>query len=160
MHPKIGGQFMVRISKLTDYATVILSYLARRPGVVASATQLAIDAHLSAPTVSKILKILGEAGLVTSFRGTGGGYQLGRPADDITLADVVSAIEGNPAMTECCIAENLCALDSVCAIKENWKVINKIILTALAGLTLKDMMQPLTGHSLMLKGIPVTVKGL
>jgi FeS assembly SUF system regulator len=150
---------MLRISKLTDYATVIMSYLALEPLRVASAAQIAKAIHLSLPTVSKILKILCEAELITSFRGTGGGYQLARPTDAITVAQVVMAIEGKLAMTECCIAENICALDSLCSTKENWKVINKIILTALASLTLKDMMQPLAGHSLALKGIPIKVEG-
>lgn len=148
---------MLRISKLTDYATVIMSYLAMCPDRITSAAEIAEAIHLSSPTVSKILKILCEAQLVVSFRGTGGGYQLARPISEITVAQVVTAIEGNLAMTECCIAENLCAIDSICSIKENWKVINKIILTALAGLTLQDMMQPLAGHSLALRGIPIKV---
>ena len=150
---------MLRISKLTDYATVIMSYLAMTPLAILSAAQVAKAVHVSVPTVSKILKILSEAKLVISFRGTGGGYKLARPTDRITVAEVVTAIEGKLAMTECCLSEKLCAIDSLCSIKENWQVINKIILTALAGLTLQDMMRPLTGHSLTLKGIPIKVKG-
>ncbi len=150
---------MLRISKLTDYAIVIMSYLALMPDNILSAVQIAKEVHLGAPTVSKLLKILCEAKLVVSFRGTGGGYQLARSAREISLAEVVSAIEGQLAMTECCVKENLCALDSLCSIKENWKVVNKIILTALAGLSLSDMMRPLTGHALTLKGIPIQVKG-
>jgi FeS assembly SUF system regulator len=137
---------MLRISKLTDYATVIMSYLALTPKDVVSAAQIAREVHVSLPTV-------------ISFRGTGGGYQLARPTEKITVAEVVMAIEGQLAMTECCLSEKLCAIDSLCSIKENWKVINKIILTALAGLTLHDMMRPLTGHALTLKGIPIKVKG-
>lgn len=150
---------MLRISKLTDYAMVIMSYLALDPAAIASAAQITREVHLSLPTVSKILKILCDAELVASFRGTGGGYQLSRPAHAITVADVVVAIEGKLAMTECCLSGKTCALDSLCSIKDNWQVINKVILTALAGLTLKDMMQPLTGHALTLKGIPINVKG-
>ena len=150
---------MLRISKLTDYATVILSFLALSPDQVVSAVHIAREVHLSAPTVMKILKILGEARLVTSFRGTGGGYQLARPVEKITLAQVVFAIEGHLAMTECCSTETTCAIDSLCALKDNWKMINKIILTALDGVTLKDMLRPLSGHALTLKGIPIQVKG-
>ncbi|MDR3478203.1 MAG: SUF system Fe-S cluster assembly regulator [Gammaproteobacteria bacterium] len=150
---------MLRISKLTDYATVIMSYLALMPNQVISAVQIAKEVHLAAPTVSKILKILSDANLVISFRGTGGGYQLARAVDEITLAQVVSAIEGNLAMTECCSIESTCALDSLCTLKDNWQIINKIILTALDGVTLKDMLRPLTGHALSLKGIPIRVKG-
>jgi FeS assembly SUF system regulator len=150
---------MLRISKLTDYATVILSYLALEPARMVSATQIAKAIHLRTPTVSKILKILAEAHLVTGFRGTEGGYQLARAAQEVTLADVVTAVEGNLAMTECCMSENLCSLDSFCTLKTNWKTINKIMLSALAGYTLKDMMHPMTENSLSLKGIPIRVKG-
>jgi FeS assembly SUF system regulator len=150
---------MLRISKLTDYAIVILSFLALDPIRVASATQIAEAVHLTSPTVSKLLKILLEAGLVKSYRGTGGGYQLAKSANHITLAEIVSAIEGNLAMTECCAPANNCAIDSLCAIKENWQVINNVILTALGGLTLHDMTRPLHGHPLMLRGIPIKVIG-
>lgn len=152
-----GVNPMLRISKLTDYATMIMSYLAHDPTEVVSATRVASAIHLSAPTVSKILKILSEAHLVKSFRGTGGGYQLARSAKDITMAEVVSALEGKVAMTECC-ATSTCALDRRCGMKENWRMINRMIMTALSGLTLLDMTKPLHSHPLMLKGIPVKVK--
>jgi FeS assembly SUF system regulator len=148
---------MLRISKLTDYATVIMSFLALAPSAIASTVEVAQATHLSLPTVSKILKMLCEAELVTSFRGTGGGYQLARPAAEINVAQIVDAIEGTFALTECCKTDNGCVIDSLCSTKENWKVINKIILTALAGVTLKDMMLPLTAQSLTLKGIPIKV---
>lgn len=151
---------MLRISKLTDYATVIMSYLALDPNGVWSATRIAKAISLAVPTVSKILKILSEAGLLKSFRGTGGGYQLARSTQEITLAEVVIAIEGNLAMTECCANNGVCALDSLCAIKENWQIINKIILNALERVTIHDMTHSLAGHPLELRGIPITVKGV
>ena len=135
-----------------------MSYLAIDPKRTLSATQIAKETHLSAPTVSKILKMLGEAGLLASTRGTGGGYTLARSADTITLAGIVTAIEGSVAMTECCMAENLCTLDSLCALKDNWKIINQMIMKALDGFTLKEMMQPLAKNSLSLKGIPIRVQ--
>jgi len=149
---------MLRISKLTDYAIIILSHLVFNVERVTSAAWLAQKAHLTLPTVSKILKILTEAELVTSFRGQGGGYQLARSPTEITVADVVSAIEGKLAMTECCARVNDCALDSLCAVKENWRVINKMIFSVLAGLTLHDMIRPLARN--VLRGIPVVVKGI
>lgn len=151
---------MLRISKLTDYAIVVLSFLALDPQRIASATQIAHEVHLATPTVSKLLKILLEADLVKSYRGTGGGYQLAKPVNQITIADIVSAVEGRLAMTECCSVAKTCALDSLCAIKENWQVINNIILTALGGLTLADMTRPLQNHPLVLRGIPVKVVGI
>lgn len=150
---------MLRISKLTDYATVILSYLALDFKRVFSATAIARAIHLAPPTVSKILKILSEAGLVRSFRGIDGGYQLARSTQEITLADIVTAIEGPLAMTECCTDNSACSLDSLCGIKDNWKIINKVIIEALSRVTLHDMKQPLSGHSLALRGIPIKVEG-
>lgn len=150
---------MIRISKLTDYATIILSYLTLDNEGVMSATHIARATHLSAPTVSKILKILSESGIVKSYRGTGGGYQLAHLASDITLADIVVAIEGPFAMTECSASLSACALDSLCAVKGNWQLINKIILTALAGVRLSEMVRPLAGHPLTLRDIRVTVEG-
>ena len=147
---------MLKISKLTDYATVILSYLMQDPDRIASATAISGQVHLAVPTVSKILKILAESGLVISFRGTGGGYQLARAANEITLASVVTAIEGRLAITECCEIINSCVLDSLCSIKDNWKVINKMILQALDQITLSDMGKPLQTQAL--KGIPIVVK--
>jgi FeS assembly SUF system regulator len=134
---------MLQINKLTDYAFIILSRLALDKNRIASATWIARESHLSLPTVSKILKILAEAKLVISFRGQGGGYQLAKNATDVSVADIVSAIEGKLAMTECCAAVNKCALNSLCTIKENWRTINKMIFSILAGLTLHDMIHPL-----------------
>ncbi len=149
---------MLKISKLTDYATVIMSYLALDPSRVYSATCIAKATHLTVPTVSKLLKILSESGLVRSFRGTGGGYKIAKPTQEITVADVVSAIEGKLAMTECCAENKTCALDSLCGIKENWQIINKIILEALDRVTLYDMTHSLVGHSLALRGIRIKVE--
>ena len=151
---------MLKISKLTDYGTVILSFLALQPEKVLSASRIAKDVSLTLPTVSKLLKILGEAKLVTSVRGTGGGYRLGPKPETITLAQVVTALEGNIAMTECCSTESHCVLDSLCAVKDNWQIINKTILSALAEFTLHDMIRPLSVKQLpTLRGIPIKVKG-
>jgi len=156
--PQVRYTIVLRISKLTDYATIILSYLALDAVKMASAPRIASDNYLALPTVSKILKILCEAKLLKSFRGTSGGYQLARSAKEITLADVVSALEGRPAVTECCSSTNFCALDSLCAIKENWQFINKMILNTLAGVTLHDMIRPLAAVNGSLRGIPIKVK--
>lgn len=149
---------MLRISKLTDYATMIMCYLAFDPTNILSATRLAKELHLTGPTVSKILKMLAEGGLVKSFRGGVGGYQLTRPSTEITLADIVSAIEGKLAMTECCDSVNLCALDSLCSLKENWQIINKVILDSLRQITLIEMTGSLKHHPLTLKGIRIKVE--
>jgi FeS assembly SUF system regulator len=148
---------MLQINKLTDYATIILSFLAVTPEKIASAATLAQETHLAAATVSKLLKILAQYGLVHSFRGVDGGYKLARSAKEMTLADVLLAMEGQLAITECCAA-NQCVLDSLCRVKENWQLINKKIAAALASVTIHDMIRPLARHTIALQGIPIRVE--
>ncbi len=131
---------MLRISKLADYATLIMSHLAQDEGQLCSASLLSQRLGLSLSVVSKILKILCQAGLLTSVRGVDGGYRLALSAKDITLAAVVSAIEGEFAMTECCSKRGACALDATCATKKNWQSINQVIYSTLQKMTLKDML--------------------
>lgn len=135
---------MLRISKLTDYAMLIMSQMAKEPDSVLSATELAEALSLTGPTVSKILKILADAGLLKSIRGAEGGYHLARPANAISVADVIAAMEGELAVTECCESINLCAIDSVCTMKENWRKINKMVKAFLGNVTITDMLQPLS----------------
>ncbi len=132
---------MLRLSKLADYATVIMSYLAEYPDEITSATSIAKEVHLSVHTVSKILKILLDANLIRAFRGAEGGYQLAKSPEKITLAEVISAIEGNFALTECSLKSKLCSLDTKCSMKKNWKSINQIIFKTLNNVTLKDMLE-------------------
>jgi len=131
---------MLRISKLADYATLIMSRLAGDEDQLYSASCLAKNLGLSLSVVSKILKLLCRRGLVTSVRGAEGGYRLSRPALEISLAAVVSAIEGDMSITECCSQKDTCVLTSTCATKNNWKGINQVIYTTLSNLTIKDML--------------------
>ena len=101
---------MLRIRKLTDYGTVILAFLAANPREVHTAGEVAERTRLGVPTVSKLLKNLHRAGLVASTRGSHGGYELSRPAGEITAAAIVDAIEGPFALTEVSLAE-LAGLD-------------------------------------------------
>ena len=138
---------MLRVSKLTDYATVIMTVLAgvsaaRGPEAVISAQDLAERAHLELPTVSKLLKQLAHAGLVASFRGVNGGYRLARTPERITIAEIVTAMEGPIGMTECSAQAGLCGHESHCGVRVNWQRINQAIAQALAGVTVADMVKP------------------
>ena len=104
---------MLRISKLTDYGTVLLAHLAATPSVVCSAADVASATGIALPTVSKLLKSLARSGLVTSTRGANGGYQLSRSPQDISAADIIDALEGPVSITECSSAESLCMHESV-----------------------------------------------
>jgi len=132
---------MIRLSKLTDYGIVLLSYIAARAnGQITTARSLSEESRLPLPTVSKILKMLSRAGLLVSHRGNKGGYTLSRGADDISILDIISAIEGSPALTECSsTAPLLCELEETCPSRKNWKKINDAVRDALGELVLMDM---------------------
>lgn len=109
---------MLRVTKLTDYATVVLTVLAARPGEVLSATELAEFTGLEPPTVSKVLKPLAQAGLVEGLRGVRGGYRLTRPAIEISLFEVVEAMEGPLALTECSHDHHQCGMAPKCGAQQ------------------------------------------
>jgi FeS assembly SUF system regulator len=133
---------MLRVTKLTDYATVVLTALAARPGAVASTTDLAEQAGLEVPTVAKLLKPLAQAGLVEGFRGTNGGYRLARPASEISLVQIVEAMEGPLGMTECSLHAGACGIEQSCGVRANWRRINDVVADALRGVTLAQMLVP------------------
>jgi len=133
---------MLRVSKLTDYATVVMTCLAGSGDGVLSAQVLAERARLEAPTVSKLLKQLAQAGLVVSTRGINGGYRLARASEKITIADIVTAMEGPIGMTECSAHAGACGHEPHCGVRVNWQRINHAIADALASVTLADMVKP------------------
>ncbi len=140
---------MLRIGKLTDYALLIMGHLAQSSVAVLSAASLADALHLTLPTVSKVLKMLSEADLVNSIRGVDGGYHLARPATAISIADVITAMEGEFAMTQCCEKINVCAINASCTMRDNWRTINHFIKNMLAKLSILDMLKPLALQSLL-----------
>ena len=133
---------MLRMSKLTDYGTLVLAQLAVSEGRLASAHQVSVDTHLSLPTVSKLLKSLVRAGLAVSRRGARGGYALSRPADEISAAEILDALEGPLAITECSSAPGLCELESWCRVGGAWQRINVSIREALEEVSLADLQRP------------------
>jgi FeS assembly SUF system regulator len=145
---------MLRVSRLTDYATVVMTCIAAHPADVLSTAQIAEETHLELPTVSKLLKALGHAELVESFRGVNGGYRLARPASAISLAEIVEALEGPIGMTECSVAEGQCDRESQCGVRGSWQRINSVLDQTLRGITLADMLKPMPSK----RKIAVTVK--
>ncbi len=132
---------MLRISKLTDYATVLLAALAQREQDCVSASQLAEDTRLELPTAAKVLKTLAKSGLVQSLRGANGGYRLTDPPQDISVADIVRAMEGPIALTECSLEPGLCSHESQCTLRGNWQRIGLAVESALEQLSLADLYQ-------------------
>ncbi|MBA3563476.1 MAG: SUF system Fe-S cluster assembly regulator [Gammaproteobacteria bacterium] len=135
---------MLRLSKLTDYATVVLAHMATSPDALHTAAQVAACTHLTPATVSKLLKTLTRAGLVSSFRGAQGGYVLARPPARISAADIIDAMEGPVAITECSTSHSLCELESICRTGHAWQRINRAIRRALGEVTLAELSKPST----------------
>jgi FeS assembly SUF system regulator len=133
---------MFRLSKLADYATVLMACLADEAVAPVSAQALAERTRLEAPTVAKLLKQLAQAGLVVSTRGASGGYRLARTPDAIAIADIITAIEGPLGMTECSIHDGLCGRQHYCTVSSNLRKISAAVEGALRAVTLADMAAP------------------
>lgn len=130
---------MLKLSKLTDYAAVIMAYIARDPSQAHTAAELAERVNVPHPTVGKLLKMLARNGLVHSRRGAHGGYVLARPATDITASDIIVAIEGPIGVTECSHADGECDLMEVCSVADNWQRVSLAIRAVLEGVTLAHL---------------------
>lgn len=132
---------MLRMSKLTDYGTMVLAQLAASDAGWTTAGQVADATHLGPPTVSKLLKALVHAGLVVSSRGVQGGYALARAPAAITAAEILDALEGPVAITECSSSNGGCDLESYCRVGTAWQRINSSIRKALEGVSLADLQE-------------------
>ncbi|WP_427966190.1 SUF system Fe-S cluster assembly regulator [Altererythrobacter sp.] len=129
----------MRLSNLADYAVVTMSAAARHcGGARTSAAELAAETGLPAPTVQKLVSMLSKAGLLRSVRGSGGGLQLARPAAAINVAEIVEAVEGPIALTQCMDGHD-CCVDHNCAVKPHWPVINNALRGALADIPLTQL---------------------
>ncbi len=135
---------MIRLSKLTDYGIVLMTVVARgQGGSLHTARDLARESGVPLPTVSKILKGLSQAGLLVSTRGVKGGYTLARAPQEISVAEIILALEGPIAVTECGAAPKQCELELHCPVSNNWRVISRALRDALENLPLSDLLAPL-----------------
>jgi FeS assembly SUF system regulator len=133
---------VLRISKMTDYAILMMVELTRE-GETLSANALAERIHVELPTASKVLKLLAGANLLSSYRGANGGYRVNRPAARISVAEVIAAIEGPIAMTECSVEIGLCQQEENCNLRGNWQRISVAVSRALQDVSLAEMSAPL-----------------
>ena len=135
---------MFRISRLTDYGIVVMAHLAEcKDDDSHNARELAEETQLPAPVVSKILKSLTRAGLLISQRGSKGGYSLARTPSEISVVEMITALEGPVGITECTIQPGACAQESSCQVRDPWQRINGAVRTALERITLADLAKPL-----------------
>jgi FeS assembly SUF system regulator len=130
---------MIRITKQTDYGIVLLTHMAATPERRANAPELANETRLPLPMVSKILKLLVREGVLLSHRGVKGGYGLGRSPEEISMAEVISALEGPIAITECIDDHSGCSHEAFCGVRGRWQRINTALRETLEGITLAEM---------------------
>ena len=133
---------MLRMSKLTDYGTVVLAHMAGNSERLFSASEIAQAVRLGDPTVRKLLKLLSKGGIVTSIRGAQGGYKLAQDATEITAARIIDTLEGPIAITECSTADNNCGLERSCALSGKWQKISHAIRRSLEEISLADLAAP------------------
>lgn len=130
---------MLRLNKLTDYALVVMQYVASHPREPLHTTrELAKATHLPATTVVKILKLLLDSDLLISQRGMNGGYTLARPASQISIAEIVEAVEGAMGFTECQTSPGRCDLEGRCRIQVNTRIISQMIRQTFSAISLAD----------------------
>jgi FeS assembly SUF system regulator len=137
---------MLKITKLADYAVLIMKEIAAQPQNIKQINNATISQNIgiTLSTVQKITKILQKSALLDSIRGPEGGYKLSQDKNQITLADIIIAIEGKPALTECTHSIDTCELSSHCKVSGHWQVINRIVFDALNNVSLVSLNQPPT----------------
>lgn len=144
---------MIRITKQTDYGIVLMTHMAADPERRYNAPDLSSEAQLPLPMVSKILKLLTRDGLLVSHRGVKGGYALARTPAEISVDEIVTALEGPIAITECIEhSPGECEHEEVCPTRGNWQLINQAVRQALERITLAEMTVPLAGEKLVTLG--------
>jgi len=135
---------VIRLTRLTDYGIVLLTHVAGQPaGAVHNARQLSEETHLPLPMVGKVLKTLARRGILRSHRGAKGGYSLARRAADVSLHDIIGALEGPVAITDCLATPpSDCEHEAHCPAQGAWRTINEVVARALEGVSLADMAGP------------------
>ncbi|QYE35530.1 MULTISPECIES: SUF system Fe-S cluster assembly regulator [Sphingosinicellaceae] len=134
---------MLRLTNLADYSVVVMTAAARSPDCCLSAAAVAARTGIPAPTVAKVMGLLKRAGLLASSRGVAGGFRLARETAAISVADIVEAVDGPIALTNCQHGEvSACALEGSCAVRPHWRPINVAVRAALAAVTLADLAGP------------------
>jgi FeS assembly SUF system regulator len=140
--PVGAGLAMIILSKLADYGVIVATHLAAHPDRQANAAAIAAATRLPQATVAKLLKALAHAGLVTATRGAAGGYRLARRPAAISVAEVVAAIDGDIAVTQCSLHEADCERTTYCPTRPHWGAINRAVGAALSAVSLQDMVSP------------------
>ncbi len=135
---------MIRLSRMADYALVLMSRMAHDQEAVHNALDMSGATGLPTPTVSKVLATLGRHGLLRSVRGAKGGYRLANSPEDVSVAEIISVIDGPIALTQCIEhAPGVCGIESLCPCRDPWQVINDVVRRSLEGVSLADISAPI-----------------
>ncbi|HUT51433.1 MAG TPA: SUF system Fe-S cluster assembly regulator [Alphaproteobacteria bacterium] len=146
---------MLRLNRITDYAVVVLSQMARDPARQVTASQLAEDTQVPQPTVAKVLKTLARGKILVSHRGATGGYALAGPPEAISMLEIIRALEGPVSLTDCVDgAEGDCSVENLCPMRGNWDRVNDAIRGALESVSLADMAMPAVMFGVPLASAP------
>ena len=138
---------MFRLNKLTDYGIVLMAHVARGDGRMPhTARSLSGATKLPLPTVGKLLRQLSDSGLLSSHRGVKGGYNLARAAEEISVADIILALEGPIGFTECSVVPGLCDMERSCSIKINSQIIGDALRDALEHVMLSNLIKQMSPH--------------
>ncbi|MBV9826622.1 MAG: SUF system Fe-S cluster assembly regulator [Alphaproteobacteria bacterium] len=135
---------MIILSKLADYGVIVATHLAVAPERQENAAAIAAATHLPPATVAKVLKALAHAGLALATRGAAGGYRLARQPAEISVAEVIAAIDGDIGLTQCSVHTGDCERTTYCPTRPHWGAINRAVGTALSAISLADMITPFT----------------
>lgn len=134
---------MLRLSRLADYGVMVMAHIAAEPEGAHNATDTAAATGLPGPTVSKIMARLSKAGLLTSQRGAHGGYRMAQPAEAVSVAAIVTALDGPIALTQCSTSgPSACDRENLCVSRRGINRINTAIRSALEGVTLAELARP------------------
>ena len=140
---------MIKLSKLSDYAIVVLSQLAAEQGELLTASELAVKTSIPEPTVAKVLKLLSKSEIINSWRGVRGGYNMTRAPKEITVAELIEALEGPILITSCADhqVESDCNIAGICPMHGKWARVNMVVKDALGTLVLSDLLVPMKRKS-------------
>ena len=132
----------MRLSRLADYAVVLMTHIAQHPEQVHTAAGVTMATRVPAPTVAKLLNALSRNGLLASTRGIKGGYALARPATAITVGEIVAVLEGPIALTQCIKGPGSCDIETVCQSRLGLHRINLAVRKALEDISLAEIAFP------------------
>ena len=146
---------MLRITKMTDYAVLILANLALHDNKLLTAKEIASETHISLPTTQKILKKLSRKNLVISKQGVSGGYSLDPETKKLSVATLLEKLDGDLSITQCSSNDDQCEVEDFCNIGNAWQMINQRVQWALNDITLGDLIHPTRIEQFISTNIPV-----